>query len=98
MIIRHGDILLKKIEKLPEGLKKLNHHILAEGEVTGHRHELTAGVLYAMDTEPKFVRIDVPATITHQEHKPLEVATGIYEVIREREFDYCSEEIARVAD
>jgi hypothetical protein len=41
--IRHGDIPLHKMEKLPEGLtlsKTSSEHILAEGETTGHMHRL----------------------------------------------------------
>jgi len=39
---RHGDILLIKIDKLPEGIKfkTKKNRIILKGEVTGHAHRL----------------------------------------------------------
>ncbi len=44
---RQGDLLIRKIKKLPEQAKKRQGKILAEGEATGHKHELDLdGILY----------------------------------------------------
>lgn len=44
-VIRQGDVLLVRVEKLPEGCKEIPHIngaiVLAFGEVTGHKHQVT---------------------------------------------------------
>jgi len=42
MILRHGDVLLRKIDSIPEvGKLKVKHdNILEYGEVSGHSHQL----------------------------------------------------------
>lgn len=49
---RQGDVYLISVDDFPSGvnLQKLNHTILAEGEVTGHFHEVQGkSVLYEVD-------------------------------------------------
>lgn len=38
---RHGDLLLIRIGEMPRNLKKTDSKILAVGEVSGHKHQLT---------------------------------------------------------
>lgn len=48
---------------------------------------------------PDFMRITGgPATITHEEHNPIQIPNGDYEVSQVREFDYISLEARRVVD
>lgn len=79
--------------------KKLEHRVLAHGEVTGHTHEATSGALFETDT-PGVMMLDVPsgATIVHPEHKPVTVPPGQMEVHRVQEFDHFAEESRQVAD
>jgi len=42
MNYRQGDIFLKQIDALPKDLKLVQTAILAEGEVTGHKHKIMA--------------------------------------------------------
>jgi len=39
---RHGDVLLIKVDKLPENIKfvEKTNNVILEGEVTGHAHKL----------------------------------------------------------
>lgn len=36
---QQGDVILRKISNLPEGLEKLNTLVIQEGETTGHMHQ-----------------------------------------------------------
>ena len=40
MLYRHGDVLIQKVSEKPTGSRKLNHVILAHGEVTVHSHRI----------------------------------------------------------
>jgi len=101
--IQHGDLLLKKVAKLPKGVVKVPRVdgllILAEGEATGHHHTVVdkpaalwelKGNLYLEATEP--------VTITHEEHKALPIPIGIYRVGRVKEYDYFAKMERRVVD
>jgi hypothetical protein len=46
----------------------------------------------------KFVVVKEPALLRHEEHKPIEVPPGIYEMDLVREYDYDNELVRRVAD
>jgi hypothetical protein len=104
-IYRHGDILLKQIADIPKNVRQLNIKVLAEGEATGHLHQFEGKVkIYDIDTATseeitsRFVQILEASNLTHPEHKTLVIEPGNYQVIREQEFDYFSEEIRRVQD
>lgn len=72
------------------------------GEVTGHHHTIQDAVWYvAPDTTmddlhqfaqgnrldmPVFVALDAPTTLTHQEHSPIALDAGIWQVVRQREY------------
>lgn len=102
--LRHGDILLRPVSKaagelIHEGME----YVVAEGEATGHRHTLSTqtknGIRVFQDAEGnRYLDVTGQARIRHQEHKELEVEPGHYQVVIEREFDYFSQEIRRVAD
>lgn len=86
--------------------------ILAYGEVTGHAHEVVTAAppvpgrrtrddvpAQQLFEEPDGTRLLVvrgPAMLRHEEHAPLVIPTGTYEVIRQRE--YSPEAIRNVAD
>ena len=88
--------------------------VIAEGEVTGHAHAFNfdnnpnvqitlynnANRYHKNDSDtPDFMRITGgPATITHEEHNPIQIPSGDYEVSQVREFDYISLEARRVVD
>jgi len=84
---RQGDLLIIHIASLPEGIKPKDNRILAEGEVTGHLHELDGGEVFTRKDGLYFnVRDGCEVTLTHPEHDPLTFAPGTYEVIRQREY------------
>jgi hypothetical protein len=99
-MVRQGDVLLRKVDKLPDGKRKrrASGEVL-EGEVTGHVHRITdleaAEVLEIGDG--LFVSVsDNGVSLIHEEHKTIELPPGNYEVVRQRE--YSPEEIRNVQD
>lgn len=81
------------------------------GEVTGHHHTIQDAVWYVAPevtmeelhqfalgnkTIPVFVVADEPTTLTHQEHAPLAIEAGVWQVLRQRE--YSSAAIVSVRD
>lgn len=99
-IFRHGDLLIKELDQLPENLTQKQDNIIAYGEATGHHHQLTGKVTTYVDkTNNKiyFVAEDY-VKLKHQEHKTINISEGNYEVIVEREYDYFAEAIAQVQD
>ena len=88
MMVRQGDLVIVKVSRIPEDAIKRNNRVLAEGEATGHLHELDAsevyekgGILYFRVSEGK------TSIISHPEHRSLTFETGEYKVIRQREYE-----------
>lgn len=84
---RQGDIMLEKIEKLPAGAKRCKEKDLVVGSSTGHKHALKGKAEKYKLGERIFVKIIGKASLIHDEHKEIELSGGIYELIRQREFD-----------
>jgi hypothetical protein len=102
---QQGDVTLSKIGKLPSGLKRIDTKgvaVLAEGETTGHYHGIhDEGVaLLEDDRGNKFVENKTGKTVmlTHQEHKPIQVEHGIWEIGIVREHDYFMDMERKVID
>jgi hypothetical protein len=94
MLFRQGDILIRRITKLPKKMKRAKQaerYILAEGEVTGHHHSVAAvnGLkVFRQDTDSLFLSVTKePAELKHQEHGSIEIPLGNYEVVRQREYN-----------
>jgi len=85
---RQGDLLIVKIKKVPQDAVKLNNRILAEGEATGHMHELDKGEVYEWKGTLYFsVPENDAITLKHPEHNPITFESGEYKVIRQREYE-----------
>ncbi len=85
--IRQGDVILQPV-KLTSG-KKLSHLTLAEGEVTGHSHQITSGnaELYEKDGTLYLKVLSETASLTHEEHKPVTIPQGNWIVRIQREYE-----------
>ena len=107
-LYRQGDVMFRRIKSLPEGdRKKRENATVAYGEVTGHSHQLAiedrdaAEVLEIgnglyVHVSASGVRIEGGATFVHEEHGPITLPAGNYEVVIQRE--YSPEEIRNVID
>ena len=87
-IYRQGDILFKKVRRIPLEAKQIDNKVIAEGEVTGHAHVLVNGAVFeVLDSESRlFIKSSTNTKITHNEHLPIKLEPGEYEVIRQREY------------
>lgn len=109
MLYRQGDVMFKRVAELPRGMAtaKRENGTVAYGEVTGHSHRLadleTAQVLKC--GEGLFVTVseaglslsgDPGATFIHEEHGPIHLPPGNYQVQIQRE--YSPEAIRNVLD
>lgn len=101
---RHGDINLQQVDKLEgEIIKHNGSFVLAEGETTGHKHVITVEnpndleILQTKDGRYYF-NLKSEGKVSHEEHKTLKIKPGIYEMKREREFDYFGMSVRRVID
>lgn len=88
---RHGDVLLVPIKKIPTEAKKRDQEksVLALGEVTGHSHQMSEGETAMFDFDDK-VYLEVQseiAALTHEEHHKIELRSGAFEVIIQREYE-----------
>ena len=103
--IRQGDILLKRIDRIEDNIivneqLKLStgKRVLAYGEKTGHTHVLDGDVSYFDNGNGQLLcRVDGKAELVHQEHKSIQIPTGDYLIIRQRESDIV-EGIRQVSD
>ena len=86
-IYRQGDILFKKITALPEHLQEKPDNIVAGGEGTSHTHMLVNGDLFQIEhSDQKYIRSHEDTRLIHEEHLPIKLEPGNYEVIRQREY------------
>jgi hypothetical protein len=93
---RQGDVLLIAVDAVPGRAvpvpRDQGEVVLAYGEVTGHRHAIAephAELLTLPDEEMerRFLRIvGEQARLLHEEHDPITLPPGIYQVVRQREY------------
>ena len=108
---QHGDVILKKINELPDDLKVKTTNVLAEGEHTGHYHslcpkgtqlarykEIPGLTFYSDKNGNSYVKIDTELDLLHQEHAKIEVPPAIYKVEIVREYDHFAQEARNVED
>ena len=96
---QQGDVLIKKIDYEIKG-KKLNHLTLAEGEKTGHNHQIISGLgqLIMMDNMMHLQIFSDTALLKHQEHGEIEIQKGDYKIEIVKEYDHFEEETREVLD
>lgn len=97
---QQGDVTMQPA-RIPTGARKDAGRVLAQGEVTGHAHRLTEasdGLLVEVAGQ-LYLSVGVGgATITHEEHKPVELPQGEYRIGRVQEYDHFAEEARQVRD
>ena len=91
---RQGDVLLCAVDEIPltampapsDGARV----VMAFGELTGHAHAFAAHHARLFRDEPSgrsFIAIaEGGAALVHEEHDPIHVAEGRYELRRQREY------------
>lgn len=92
---RQGDILLVKFDVTPLALSaarpvpRVNSRlILAYGEVTGHAHAIDSAQAELLQ-DPRgriYLRTGEACHLTHEEHAPIHLEEGVYQVVHQREY------------
>lgn len=102
---RQGDVMIREVSSLPANAKAVKNRgriVLAHGEVTGHAHAIAVRdakeftMQDAAGVVKRFLHVASCATVKHEEHAPIALPAGIYEIVQQRE--YTPEEIRNVAD
>lgn len=93
-MVRQGDVLLRPVPGIPEGAEPLTREggrvVLAFGEATGHAHAIAepGAMLYEwpgpQSGAGRYLQVDVPVLLGHEEHTAIEVEPGFYEVIQQQ--------------
>jgi hypothetical protein len=91
---RQGDVLLCAVDDIPVTAMPVSSDgdrvIVALGELTGHAHVFAAHEARLFRDEPNgrsFVAIPKSgAALLHEEHDPIQIPQGHYEVRRQREY------------
>lgn len=102
--LQQGDVILTRIEALPSGdavpvRPGARGHVLADGEITGHAHVIPEPHATMTQIGAKlYITVLAPTRVTHEEHKPIDLEPGVYEVGRVREWDYLADMARTVAD
>jgi hypothetical protein len=100
-MIQQGDVLCRKLEKLPDGEQKVvarKRLVVAHGE-SGHSHVIEDDEAQLIQIgERMLLKLARSATIKHEEHRPITLSPGIWEVGRVREFDWFSKMERQVID
>lgn len=104
-MFRQGDVMVRRIDSLPKSAKDVTPKgriVLAYGEVTGHAHAIAEGearefsMADAGTAVRRFLSVVKEATVKHEEHAPIPLPPGFYEIVQQRE--YTPEAIRNVAD
>jgi len=103
MLYQQGDVLMEKVEEVPEGASEVQREgarlILAEGEATGHAHAVTdtTATLYAVD-EVHYLDAPKGVTVKHEEHHQVKLPAGKWRIRKVKEYDHFAEEAREVRD
>jgi hypothetical protein len=104
---RQGDVFIEKVDSIPDGVDEVPREegsvVLAHGEATGHRHQIsdTGATLFVgkdkAANQDRFLRVLRPVSLRHEEHAKIDLTPGLYRVRRQREWSD-SDEPRVVAD
>lgn len=79
-ILRQGDVVLIPLRKIPGDLKGVGYGIHIHGE-SGNVHRLEdVFVFQSGEVQGQVVVVQQDTVMTHEEHVPLVVPAGVYEV------------------
>jgi hypothetical protein len=107
--LTHGEVILMKVNKMPEGLKRVNLfkegcYKLADSEVTSNFHLLEdkPGVeLFEDSNGVLWLKNDVPCDVfcaIKERHDNITLEPGIWEIDRAQEYDYMTDLNRKVSD
>ncbi len=98
-MLQQGDVLIQT-HNIPAEAQKFNSTILAEGEATGHVHEVKGKDFELLKQgQELFLRIQSgDCSVLHAEHNEVLIPPGEYKVGIVQEYDHLKEEARAVRD
>ncbi len=98
-----GDVPILRVAEIPADAKPSKNRRVAEGETTGHNHEVRGEVQMYESLAGYFFEVAVgkPVEIVHTsngEHDAIEMTPGVYFVPREAQVEYDGEKERRAMD
>ena len=92
---RQGDVLLEKVDKIPDNSVKREKKLLASGEKANHGHFVFNATVFKSDEtlyvdvaeEGELRHLDISTKEPSDEHRAVSIPPGKYRVIRQREYD-----------
>ena len=100
---QQGDVIGRKLEAMPAGKQKIisrKRLVLAHGE-SGHSHVIEAtedDCELIQIGERMLLKLTRVSTVVHEEHKPIRLEPGIWEIGRVQEYDWFSRMQRQVID
>jgi hypothetical protein len=98
---QQGDVLAVKLDAMPCGEKKSvakKHCVVAHGE-SGHSHIIDCDDAELIQIgERMLLKLGSHANLMHEEHKPITLSPGIWEIGRVQEYDYFAKMARDVRD
>ena len=88
-LYRHGDVLIRQIDRLPARAQRETGVTLAHGELTGHSHRFadpSAVQLWKAGRERFITVTAASAALIHEEHRQIDLPRGTYRVWLQREY------------
>ena len=86
-LYRHGDLLIRQVDKIPESATQLSTNIIAHGE-NGNTHKLHGShQVYETPDNQMLFTAKQDVSLKHQEHNTLKISKGNYVVVHEQEYN-----------
>ena len=85
---RQGDVLIQEVDAVPTDAARREDLVLAEGQATGHRHEIKdpkSAELFAKEGT-LYLKVRKTAEVVHPEHGAIVLRPASYRVWQQREF------------
>jgi hypothetical protein len=96
---QQGDVTIKPVNKIPKNARATSSRVLAVGQATGHKHlALAADVQLFLHGGTLYMRTPNGTTVVHEEHGPVEIPSGDYQIGMVREYDHFGEKARPVID
>ena len=89
-IHRQGDLLFIPIDKIPEDAKTKEDGVIAEGEATGHKHQIRSSreAVLKLAVGIAYLQCLQKTHVDHQEHGTTVLPAGVnFRVQRQREYE-----------
>ena len=87
-LFRHGDLLIRKVPSIPKTAIPTSTNVIAEGEKTGHNHELKGShQVFEMLDKQRYFEAKQDVILKHPEHNTLDIPKGCYVVEPQRRYN-----------